>query len=67
MIQYLDLNNQQIQPYQPHTKLTEDLFQKGLLNQEAINEFKKVHEILIDKIRYVKLVTPKNIEHMTYK
>lgn len=45
-LQPLDLNNQQIQAYQPQTKSIEGIFSKGLLNQEAINnELKKLTEI----------------------
>ena len=35
--QFLDLNNQQIQPYQPQTRLIEDIFPKDQSNQEATN------------------------------
>ena len=41
----MDANNQQIQAYQPQTtKSLEHIFPKGLLNQEAINELKKLIE-----------------------
>ena len=41
--QPLNLNNQQVQPYQLQTRLIEDIFSKDHLNQEeAANELKKL-------------------------
>ena len=45
VLQYLDLNHQQWQPYGPQMRLNKDLFPPGQLNQEAINEIQKLIEI----------------------
>ena len=37
----LDLNNQQMKPYQPETKSIEDIFPKHWSKQKAMNELKE--------------------------
>ena len=50
-LQYLDLNNKQIQPSQSQKKSAEPIFSKNVLKNEAKNELnkilKKLHEINI--------------------
>ena len=41
----MDLNDQQIEIYQPQIKLIEDLFPRDLLNQEARNELQELIKI----------------------